>query len=185
MTKLLLDTDTLNYLTKGRRPALDHYEGAIEKRAIFLLCPVTQYELTRYFELRGMSRLMQNYEEITGSWQRCDLSLDDWREAASLGRASSGWSSHYRYGSTDCGSRSSRRSSAGYEQYQSFPGARARVAGLDGSDRLSLSPHRRKNANSSRLIRRSTFFSGTSGRRLTRTGAKLRTPLMPASAKAS
>ena len=49
MTKLLLDTDTLNYLTKGRRPALDHYEGAIEKRATFLLCPVTQYELTRYF----------------------------------------------------------------------------------------------------------------------------------------
>src|SRR5436305_15033148 len=101
------------------------------------------------------------------------------------GGASSDRSSHYRYGSTDCGPCSSRGSSARYEQRQAFPGARDRVAGLDGSERPSLSPHRKKNASSSRLIRNSTFFIGTSVRRLTRTGAKLRTPLMPASARAS
>jgi predicted nucleic acid-binding protein len=92
MTKLLLDTNTLNYLAKGLRPALDYYEDAIEKRATFLLCPVTQYELTRYFELRGMSRLLRNYEEIAASWQLCDLSFDDWKEAAHL------WAERHRIG---------------------------------------------------------------------------------------
>jgi predicted nucleic acid-binding protein len=92
MTKLLLDTNTLNYLTKGWRSALDYYEDALQKRATFLLVPVTQYELTRYFELRGMSRLLQNYEEITASWQRCDLSFGDWGEAAHL------WAERHRIG---------------------------------------------------------------------------------------
>jgi len=35
------------------------------------------------------------------------------------------------------------------------------------------------------LIRKSTFLSGTPERRFTRTGAKLRTALMPASARRS
>jgi very-short-patch-repair endonuclease len=61
---------------------------------------------------------------------------------------------------------------------------RERGPGGEGSGGGRL-PYRRKNASSSRLIRRSTFFSGTSGRLFTRTGAKLRTPLMPASARAS
>jgi predicted nucleic acid-binding protein len=82
--RLLLDTNTLSYLTKGKQPALDRLEESIEKEAIFLLGPVVEFELTRYLELRGMPRLFRNYLKITASWQRCDLSFSDWREAARL-----------------------------------------------------------------------------------------------------
>jgi predicted nucleic acid-binding protein len=92
MKKLLLDTNTVSYLTKGRRPALDYLEETIEKGGVFLLSPIVQYELTRYLDLRGMSRLMRNYEEITASWRLCDLSFDDWRDAARL------WTERHRIG---------------------------------------------------------------------------------------
>jgi hypothetical protein len=44
---------------------------------------------------------------------------------------------------------------------------------------------RNKNATSSRLIRRSTFFNGTSATGLTRAGAKFNTPLTPAATNCS
>jgi predicted nucleic acid-binding protein len=92
MMRLLLDTNTLSYLTKGRQPALDYLKESIEKEAVFLLGPVVEYELTRYLELRGMLRLFRNYQKITASWQRCDLSFSDWREAARL------WAERHRIG---------------------------------------------------------------------------------------
>lgn len=90
--KLLLDTNTLSYLTKGRRPALDHLEEAIAKRSVFLLSSVVEYELTRYLDLRGMPRLQRNYRDLTAHWQRCNLSFEDWREAARL------WAERHRLG---------------------------------------------------------------------------------------
>ncbi|MFL6192684.1 MAG: type II toxin-antitoxin system VapC family toxin [Thermoanaerobaculia bacterium] len=92
MMKLLLDTNTLSYITKGQQPVLDHLEEAIAKRSVFLLASVVEYELTRYLDLRGMSRLQRNYRDLTAFWQRCNLSFDDWREAARL------WAERHRSG---------------------------------------------------------------------------------------
>jgi PIN domain nuclease of toxin-antitoxin system len=45
MRRLLLDTNTLNYILKGRRPVLDRYEQAVQADCTFLLSPVAHYEL--------------------------------------------------------------------------------------------------------------------------------------------
>ena len=47
MSRLLLDTNTVNYLLKGREPAVSRLAAAIEADAVFLLSPITDYELTR------------------------------------------------------------------------------------------------------------------------------------------
>jgi predicted nucleic acid-binding protein len=82
--RFLLDTNTLSYLTKGYPPALDRLDAADSEGAVFLLAVVVEYELTRYLNLRGMRRLLRNYERLTASWQPCNLSSGDWREAAKL-----------------------------------------------------------------------------------------------------
>jgi predicted nucleic acid-binding protein len=92
MMKLLLDTNTLNYLAKGYQPVTDHLEVAIARNSVFLLSSIAEYELTRYLDLRGMSRLERNYRDITAHWRRCNLNFDDWREAARL------WAERHRLG---------------------------------------------------------------------------------------
>jgi predicted nucleic acid-binding protein len=84
MMRLLPDTNTLSYLIKRRRPALDYLEQAARNGAIFLLGSIAHYELMRYLDLRGASRLLRNYEDLTSSWERCAPSFMDWEDAARL-----------------------------------------------------------------------------------------------------
>ncbi len=84
MRKLLLDTNTLNYLLKGIAPVADRLEEADAEGASFLLATPAHYELTRYLDLKGAHRLRRIYLQITSSWQRCNLSFEDWSMAAQL-----------------------------------------------------------------------------------------------------
>ncbi|HEX6904637.1 MAG TPA: PIN domain-containing protein [Thermoanaerobaculia bacterium] len=84
MRKLLLDTNTLNYLLKGIAPVADRLEEANAESASFLLAAPAHYELTRYLDLKGAHRLRRIYLQITSSWQRCNLSFEDWSTAAQL-----------------------------------------------------------------------------------------------------
>jgi predicted nucleic acid-binding protein len=80
--RLLLDTNTLNYLIKKRQPVLERFEAAVSKGALFLLSSVAHYELTRYLYLKDARRLLRDYQDITASWPRCDLHFEEWEEAA-------------------------------------------------------------------------------------------------------
>lgn len=92
MRRLLFDTNTLNYILKGRRPVLDRYEQAVQADCTFLLSPVAHYELARYLLLKGAHRLARDYNRLTASWERCDLAFEDWETAASL------WAERHRTG---------------------------------------------------------------------------------------
>ncbi len=84
MIRLLPDTNTLNYLLKGRQPVLDRFERVVGDGTQFLLGSVVHYELTRYLNLKGAYHLLRDYEAITASWLRCHLSFGDWDEAAQV-----------------------------------------------------------------------------------------------------
>ena len=90
--RLLLDTNTLNYLIKKHQRVFERFEEAVAKGALFLLGSVVHYELTRYLYLKGARRLLREYEQITASWPRCDLSFGEWEEAARV------WAERHRLG---------------------------------------------------------------------------------------
>lgn len=92
MRKLLLDTNTLNYLLKGNAPVADRLEEANGEGASFLLATPAHYELTRYLDLKGAHRMRRIYSQITSSWQRCNLTFEDWSTAARL------WAERHRAG---------------------------------------------------------------------------------------
>jgi tRNA(fMet)-specific endonuclease VapC len=92
MSDLLLDTNTLSYILKEVPPVVDQLNKREAEGACFLLAPVVHYELTRYLELKGASRLMRLYQELTEPWQLCDVSFEDWDAAAQL------WAERHRLG---------------------------------------------------------------------------------------
>ncbi|HKV11654.1 MAG TPA: PIN domain-containing protein [Thermoanaerobaculia bacterium] len=90
--KLLLDTNTLNYILKGREAAVDQLGAAIRRDSTFLLGSMVHYELTRYLRLKGAHRLMRLYENLVVDWRRCNLAFEDWDEATRL------WEERHRLG---------------------------------------------------------------------------------------
>jgi predicted nucleic acid-binding protein len=90
--KLLLDTNTLSYVLKGRTPVLDRMAARVQERADFLLAPVVHYELKRYLDLKGAHRLARAYATLTESWRRLELDFSDWHSAAEL------WTERHRAG---------------------------------------------------------------------------------------
>jgi predicted nucleic acid-binding protein len=90
--RLLLDTNTLSYLIKKHQSVLERFEAAVGSGALFLLGSVAHYELTRYLYLKGARRLLRDYEDITASWPRCNLHLEEWEEAARV------WADRHRLG---------------------------------------------------------------------------------------
>jgi len=84
MKTLLLDTNTLNYILKGREQVLDRLDDAIRNGSSFLLGSVVHFELTRYLRLKGARRMMRVYERLVSPWRRCDLTFEDWTAAAAL-----------------------------------------------------------------------------------------------------
>lgn len=89
---LLLDTNTLSYIIRGRQPVLDRFEESVRQGDTFLLSSVVHYELQRYLDLKGSSRLLRRYQGLVDHWQRCNLLFEDWNRAASL------WAEHHRAG---------------------------------------------------------------------------------------
>ena len=90
--RLVPDTNTLNYLLKGRLQVVERFEEANREGAEFLLSSVTHFELTRYLDLKGAHRLRRTYERITKSWVHCNLDFEDWGAAAGL------WARRHRLG---------------------------------------------------------------------------------------
>jgi predicted nucleic acid-binding protein len=90
--RLLLDTNTLNYLLKGRPPLLERMAERAQEGADFLLAAIVHYELRRYLDLKGAHRLARAYEVLMASWQRLDLDFSDWDAAAQL------WAERHRAG---------------------------------------------------------------------------------------
>ena len=82
--KLLLDTNTLSYILRNRQPVVDRLEHATRQGDSFLIAAVVHYELSRYLRLKDATRLLQVYAELVGGWQPCDLSFEDWNDAAAL-----------------------------------------------------------------------------------------------------
>ena len=92
MSLLLLDTNTLSFILKNQPPVLLRLKEAIRQEKKFLLASVAHFELTRYLYLKGAHRLLRLYKELTADWQVCDLSFEDWDEAARL------WAERHRAG---------------------------------------------------------------------------------------
>lgn len=90
--RFLPDTNTVSYLLKRRPPVVRRFGEAFEMKAEFLLSSVTHYELTRYLDLKGSSKLLRAYEETTAFWRRCNLDFAGWDDAASL------WAERHRLG---------------------------------------------------------------------------------------
>lgn len=89
---LLLDTNTLSYIIRGRQPVLDRFEESVRQGNTFLLSSVAHYELQRYLDLKGSSRLMRRYQDLVAGWERCILLFEDWNQAALL------WAENHRTG---------------------------------------------------------------------------------------
>lgn len=89
---LLLDSNTISYILKDRLPVRERLDSAIRQGRTFLLPSVVHYEVTRYLDLKGARRLSQLYRELVDGWQTCDLTFDDWNEAARL------WAERHRVG---------------------------------------------------------------------------------------
>lgn len=91
---LLLDTNTINYILRGRQGVVDRLEKAEQREERFLLASVVDYELTRYLLLKETRRLLRVYEKLTRGWERCNPESEDWASAADL------WAERNRIGRT-------------------------------------------------------------------------------------
>ncbi len=84
MSPFLLDTNTLNFLVRGRPITVARFEEAVDQGRSFLLASVAHFEFCRYLTFKGASRLGRRYEELVKGWERCTLSFEDWTLAADL-----------------------------------------------------------------------------------------------------
>ncbi len=80
--KLLLDSNTINYLLRHRLPATDHFRRALASGAGLVLSIVVDYELRRYLLLKGATALLRRYVDLTRDWSVVGLDPDDWQRAA-------------------------------------------------------------------------------------------------------
>ena len=90
--RFLPDTNTLNYLLKGRQHVVSRFEKAASEDATFLLSSIAHFELTRYLDLKEAHKLLRDYQKITASWPHINLEFRDWGEAARL------WAHRHRNG---------------------------------------------------------------------------------------
>ena len=63
---------------------LDRYELQVAAGDEFVLCPVVHFEVTRNLKLKKATRMLRNYERLTGDWRSVSLDLVDWETAADL-----------------------------------------------------------------------------------------------------
>lgn len=92
--KLLLDSNTVNYLLRSREPASTQFVRAVEEGHTFFSCDVVEYELRRYLLLKEATRQLQRYEALLQHWMPLSLNRDDWHRAAEL------WADLHRRGTS-------------------------------------------------------------------------------------
>ena len=88
----LPDTDTVNYLIKDNATVDAHYQSALASGATFALSMRVHFQVTRYLDLKGSTRLRRKYETTTANWQRVGLDESDWDAATRL------WADRHRVG---------------------------------------------------------------------------------------
>ena len=59
--RLLLDSNTVNYVLRSRESVLATLEARIQADAVFFISDVVDYELRRYLDLKGASRKLERY----------------------------------------------------------------------------------------------------------------------------
>ncbi len=89
--RYLLDSNILNYLIRGNSVVHAHYERALGADE-FILSPVVEYEVMRYFILRQSNRRRQMLHGILAGWHRVALERADWEMAVRL------WAERHRAG---------------------------------------------------------------------------------------
>ena len=82
--RLLLDSNTVNYILRSREPVLSTFETRIRANAIFFVSDVVDYELRRYLELKRATRKFELYEQLTELWIPIGLGTVGWRRAARM-----------------------------------------------------------------------------------------------------
>lgn len=80
----LLDSDMVNYLLKGTPLVRNRFEEAVKQNAVFVLCPVVHFEVTRYLKLKGATRLLSSYLKLTQAWKTTTFDMGDWDRASDL-----------------------------------------------------------------------------------------------------
>ena len=82
--RLLLDSNTVNYVLRSRESVLATLEARIQADAVFFISDVVDYELRRYLDLKGASRKLERYERLIGHWSPVSLGTVGWRRAVAL-----------------------------------------------------------------------------------------------------
>lgn len=86
------DTDTLNYLVKQNPPVVHRFDEIAALGHHFLLSPVVDYEITRYYKLKGAQRFERVYRDLTQEWVRSEIRALEWERASEL------WAQRHRMG---------------------------------------------------------------------------------------
>jgi tRNA(fMet)-specific endonuclease VapC len=80
----VLDTNALSDILRKNEAVVTHLTDALQRNALFILCPVVFYEVYRGLLRKGAARQLAALRELTNHFQYDDLSRDDWEEAAEL-----------------------------------------------------------------------------------------------------
>ncbi len=77
----------------SRHPYVEqHYQIALASGAKFALSMRVHFQVTRYLDLKGLTRLRRKYGTATANWQKIGLDETDWDDAAKL------WAERHRIG---------------------------------------------------------------------------------------
>lgn len=82
--RLLLDSNIVTHILRERAPAFSRFTEALKTDAVFLSSDVVDYEIRRYLLLKGASRQLRRYEDLTRHWSPASLDRNDWLLAAEL-----------------------------------------------------------------------------------------------------
>jgi predicted nucleic acid-binding protein len=82
--RLLLDTNTINFVLRERDSVLRKLTEALATGAAFVSSDVVDYEIRRYLVLKGAKRQLERYEALSRDWPAVSLTRHDWRAAATL-----------------------------------------------------------------------------------------------------
>jgi tRNA(fMet)-specific endonuclease VapC len=82
--RLLLDTNTINFVLRERDSVLRKLTETLATGAAFVSSDVVDYEIRRYLMLKGAKRQLERYEALSHDWPAVSLTRHDWRAAATL-----------------------------------------------------------------------------------------------------
>jgi tRNA(fMet)-specific endonuclease VapC len=90
--RLLIDSNIITFILRERDPVLSRFAEALDTDVACFSSDVVDYEVRRYLVLKGATRQLQRYEELSRDWPAISLARDDWHAAAKL------WAEIHRMG---------------------------------------------------------------------------------------